>query len=66
MKLKRFDRNKVKAGDPLVLALFNGVKLTFKFMSHDSDVVATWVDSEASWPEDTILRQRDVLMVVES
>lgn len=65
MKLEPFDRSKVKAGDPLVFERFRKAELTFKFMGHDGDVVATWVYPAPDGPKDVILHQRDVLMVRE-
>jgi len=62
MKLEPFDRNKVKAGDRMVMAQFHSVDLIFKFMGHDGDVVAT-LDGPGP-PRDVIFRQRDVLMEV--
>ena len=65
LKLERFDRKKVKAGDKLVATANHDLRFVFKFMGHDGDVVASWVNPLPGSPKDVIVRQRDVLMVAE-
>jgi hypothetical protein len=64
--VKKFNRKTVKQGDLLALARMPSVHMRFKFMGHDGDVVATWVDPLPNRPLDVILRQKDVLMGVQA
>lgn len=59
--MKKFDRDRVKPGDMLALALFPSSLLRFKGMGHDGQVIATWVNPQPNCPLDVILRQMDVL-----
>ena len=61
--MKPFKRDAVKPGDELALARLPDIRMRFKFMGHDGDVVATWTAPQPDRPLDVILRQREVLIV---
>ena len=61
--MKPFKRDVVKPGDELALARLPAIRMRFKFMGHDSEVVATYIDPRSGALRDVILRQREVLMV---
>ena len=55
----------IAPGDLLVLAREPWRKLRFKGMGHDGEVIATWEVPPKGRPLDVIVRQREVLRVLE-
>ena len=65
MTFAPFNKKLVAPGDLLCLVPFPDVLLRYKFMGHGSTVVATWVERPEGRPADAIVRQCDVLRIVE-
>lgn len=66
MTAVKFDRKIAQRGDLLALKKDMARRMLFKFMGHDGAVVATWLVQPEGRPADVILRQRDVVRLVQS
>ena len=64
MKSVPFDQKEVARGDLLCLAIDSNQRLLFKFMGHNGYVGATWLEPKSGWPNDAVLRQRDLRRLV--
>lgn len=55
----KFNRNKVKLGDRLMLVANQSIPMTFKGMGHDGEVIITYIGFDGR-QRDAILRQREL------